>query len=242
MDKKQYSTKEILFGLRSESIRIKNELEKAIDMLDYDRNIYKIQPWIDSRNALYFNATLRKRILYIKSLRQALTTKFSISTEVGKYQGEYELLWPDGFPARINHSSKEEFTSLIDSILKSTEGKIFEDTPQYRLEKISYTPFVLDMKSAVNNIFPYRCTYRAQDDTVAFSSAYEDVSSRLIRRILDAQYNNDLLTEKGRKIIEDIEVSTKDATISEFNGHKNDEEFTIEELPNRLVLTLKSKK
>lgn len=242
MDKKQYSTKEILFGLRSESIRIKNELEKAIEMLDYDRDVYKIQPWIDSRNSLYFNASLRKRITYLKTLRQALTTKFSISTEVGKYHGEYELLWPDGFPARINHSSKEEFTSLINSILKSTEGKVFEDTPHYRLEKASYSPFVLDIKSAVNNIFPYRCTYRTQDDIVTFSSTYEDINPRLIRRILDSQYSSDLLTEKGRKIIEESDIAMKDVSIADFSESRKDTEFIIDEYPNNVSLTFRKKK
>lgn len=86
MVKKEYSTKEILLGLREESKRVKSELDKATSMLIYDRSIYEIESLIDRDNRLYFNAVLKsKDISYLKALRQILKGKCSVSTEVGKY-------------------------------------------------------------------------------------------------------------------------------------------------------------
>ena len=67
MVKKEYSTKEILLGLREESKRVKSELDKATSMLIYDKSTYKIESLIDRANRLYFNAVLNsKDISYLK--------------------------------------------------------------------------------------------------------------------------------------------------------------------------------
>ncbi|UKI57903.1 MAG: hypothetical protein L6V81_11730 [Clostridium sp.] len=109
---------------------------------------------------------------------------------MGKYKGEYELLWPDGFPVRIDERKKEEFTKVLDTLLRSTSERMFEDTSQYRLNRMSYLPLTISIDSAVNNIYPYKCIYDGNSDTLSFTSLYEDINPRLIKRILDASYKS----------------------------------------------------
>lgn len=239
MNKKEYSTKEIIFGLRSESQRLKSKLEDSISLLTYDNELYRIEPFIDKKNKLYLNATLRKeKISYLKSLKYLAMKTKSISTPIDEYKGHYEILWPDGFPARISSEHKDEFTKLIDEILTSTKENMFDNKSQYRLENITYTPSIIDIKSASNNIFPYECIYQTQDDTLTFKSEYEDISKRLIRRILESTYNEDLLTSKAKKLIEESTTSTLDTSIIDSKD-KKESTYIIDELPNRLVLSLK---
>lgn len=243
MVKKEYSTKEILLGLREESKRVKSELDKATSMLIYDKSTYKIESLIDRENRLYFNAVLNsKDISYLKALRQILKGKCSVSTEVGKYKGEYELLWPDGFPVRIDERKKEEFTKVLDALLRSTSERMFEDTSQYRLNRMSYLPLTISIDSAVNNVFPYKCVYDGNRDILLFSSLYEDINSRLIKRILDANYKSEILSDKAKKIIEESDIAKKDVSIVDFSESRKDSEFIITEYPNSVSLTFKKKK
>lgn len=243
MVKKEYSAKEILLGLREESKRVKSELDKATSMLIYDGSIYKMESLIDRENRLYFNAVLRsKDISYLKALRQILKGKCSVSTEVGKYKGEYELLWPDGFPAFIDECKKEEFTKVLDTLLRSTSGSMFEDTSQYRLNRISYSPLIISIDSAVNNVFPYKCIYDGNSDTLSFTSFYEDINPRLIKRILDASYKSEILSDKAKRLIEENDIAKKDISIVDFSENRKDSEFIINEYPNNVSLTFRKKK
>ena len=85
-----------------------------------------------------------------------------------RYKGEYELLWPDGFPVRIDERKKEEFTKVLDTLLRSTSERMFEDTSQYRLNRMSYLPLTISIDSAVNNVFPYKCVYDGNRDILLF--------------------------------------------------------------------------
>ena len=243
MVKKEYSTKEILLGLREESKRVKSELDRATSMLIYDRSIYKMESLIDRDNRLYFNAVLNsKDISYLKALRQFLKGKCSVSTEVGKYKGEYELLLPDGFPAFIGEHKKEEFTKVLDSLLTSTNERMFEDTHQYRLNRISYSPLTISIDSAVNNIYPYKCVYDGNRDTLSFTSLYEDINPRLIKRIMDASYKSEILSDKAKRLIEESDITRKDVSIVDFDVDSKDAEFIIDEYPNNVSLTFRKKK
>ena len=94
----------------------------------------------------------------------------------------------------------------------------------------------------LTNIYPYKCVYDGNRDTLSFTSLYEDINPRLIKRIMDASYKSEILSAKARKLIEESDIAKKDVSIVDFDVDSKDSEFIIDEYPNNVSLTFRKKK
>ena len=251
MEKQDYSAKEIIFGLREECKRVKGELDKVKSLLTYDDEIYTITPSIKEENRMHLEAAINiKNLGFLKALRYYLTANYLVSTVIVKTgENDYTIVFSDeergtvSFPAYVTEENRKEFNDLITVILGETKQPMFEKGIEYpRLEEIHYSPSVIEINSAVGNIYPYKVTYMANSDTINFSSEFEEVSPRIIERVLESQYDSSILTEKAKKIIDDSDTSKKDVSILNYHKLTSSEEYTIEELQNRLVLVQKGKR
>ena len=250
MIKKDYSTKEIIFGLREENKRVERKLDKVKSLLTYDDKTFTIIPSIREENKLYLESALKSKDLgFLKVIKYMLTTKFIKEAIVVKVnEHDYEIVFKDEkngtitFPAHINNENKEEFNNLINMILSQTSIPMLVDKDCYRLDSMSYTPSTIEVDSAVGNIYPYKVIYMTNSDTIRFSSKFEEMTPRIIERILDSSYDSEILTETAKKIIDESEAAKKSISILNYNKLTESEEYGIEELPNRLVLMQKRSK
>ncbi|MCI7083555.1 MAG: hypothetical protein MR938_02505 [Tenericutes bacterium] len=251
MEKQDYSAKEIIFGLREECKRVKSEIDKLKSLLTYDDKVYTITASINEENKIYLEAALNiKDLGFLKALRYYLTSNCLVNTVVAKTgENDYTIVFSDKergmvtFPAYVTDENRKEFNDLITVILNETKQPMFEKEIEYpRLEEMHYTPSVIEINSAVGNIFPYKVKYMGNSDAIRFSSEFEEVSPRIIERVLEAKYDSSILTEKAKKIIDSSDTSKKGISILNYNKLTSSEEYSIEELPNRLILIQKGKR
>lgn len=239
MKKETYTTKEILFGLRGEYLRLQKYLNEMVEYIDYDKEKYEmsIVPvetiyGKDHNLVLYADEIKSKfRMKLEKIFHEPIKVRDAIIADDGT--GNYILHGNSFFPEDVQITKPKEFNRYAKFLyaydyLQALSDENFALFPAYS------TPTHLTLTN--DDMY---ATYHAYDDTVFISKNFRTrLTDESIYDILNCQYKATDFSDRAQQIIEESSSAQKDVTLLR-KGRSVSEVFSIYEKQKTLVLTKK---
>ena len=240
MKKETYTTKEILFGLRGEYLRLQKYLKEMEKYIDYDKEKYKVSivPVETMRNGKEYDLVLYAdeiksnfRMKLEKILHEPITVRDALIADDGT--GNYNLHKGSFFPDNVQIKKQKEFNRYAKFLygydyLQALSDENFALYPAYS------TPTHLTL----TNDEMY-ATYHAYNDTMFISKDFKSkLTDEMIYEIFNCEYKATDFSDRAQKIIEESPSAQKEITLLR-KGKAVSEEFSIYEKQKTLVLTKK---
>lgn len=227
--KEEYTTKEILLGLRDECLRIQAKLNKIDSFLDYDRDKYKIESYLLGDNIeSYLLKLCPKNNTIFNRLKKTINYQPMRLSRVSKQiNGLYGLVDFEDRKVTINLSKRYDFDYLIKEIANYN----FSILNNKAVTNLKIMPTLLEM-NIKNNLF---LRYWSIDDTIEFIDCNNNLTSNQINKMLNYTYENTVLSDRLKEIINNNKNSSKQIVLKD-GKFKHDESFYLIERPKTFVL------
>ena len=239
MKKETYITKEILFGLRGEYLRLQKYLNEMVEYIDYDKEKYEmsIVPvetiyGKDHNLVLYADEIKSKfRMKLEKIFHEPIKVRDAIIADDGT--GNYSLHENSFFPEGVQIRKQKEFNRYAKFLYGYDYLQALSD------ENFALFPAYSTPTSLILTNDDMYVTYHAYDDTVSISKNFRTrLTDEMIYDILNCEYKATDFSVKAQKIIENSSSAQKDVTLLR-KGRSVSEVFSIYEKQKTLVLTKK---
>ncbi len=222
--KEEYKAKEILLGLRDECLKVQKKLNEVDELLDYDRDKYKIESYLLGTN-------IESYLLKLCPKNDTLISKINNQTRLSRVSkqinGLYGLVDFEDRKVMIKPSKQQDFDSFIRKITNYNPNLLNDKI----VTNLKIMPSLLEM-NIKNNLF---LRYWSIDDTVEFIDCNNNLTSTQINKILNYNYDGNDLSEKIRKTIDTNKKTTKQIVLKE-GKFKHSESFYLIERPKTFVL------
>ena len=239
MKKGTYTTKEILFGLRGEYLRLQKYLKEMEEYIDYDKEKYEmfIVPveticGKDHNLVLYADEIKSNfRMKLEKIFHEPIKVRDAIIADDGT--GNYILHGNSFFPEGVQIRKQKEFNRYAKFLYGYDYLQALSD------ENFALYPAYSSPTSLILTNDDMYVTYHAYDDTVSISKNFRTrLTDEMIYEILNWGYKATDFSDKAQKIIEESPSAQKEITLLR-KGKAVSEKFSIYEKQKTLVLIKK---
>lgn len=262
----KYEVKDVLFGLRTEYIKIEEELNKIREMVTLtqknDKVMFSILREKDKetdKNITSLKLNLLRRQSFILSLIQKIGKNVAglndKTTDIAKtfsgdlhrmIIGNSEIILPEGVDANDLYKSVE---NVISSDMVRNTPHIFRYNEPYSadvgiLRELNISALGLNVNSwetkTNHQTTPSEfVSYVLDGDMLKYACYYDLAMSPSLSRCLHSQVDADLLNPIEKKIIDNSDVRNKKLTIEEYSILNENQDFSIEDTHDEIILRKK---
>lgn len=260
----KYEVKDVIFGLRSEYLKIQQLLDELEGMValptEKDRIYYSISKSKDEKGnkILDLKLSLLRKQSFILSMIQKLGKNVMGSNEqrVQLHNliqgGDHGLIIVDSKDIALPSDSNEIYR-LADKVLSnrlvnnaphriSYDERYTDDVSikrEINISPLSMAVHSWEKKKNYNSTPSEFVSYLPETDILRYASYYDLAMSPLLSRCLESQVDGDSLTKVEKDIIDNSGVRDKKVTIEQQSILQENMDYNIEETHDEIRLTRK---
>ena len=260
----KYEVKDVIFGLRSEYLKIQQLLDELEGMValptEKDRIYYSISKSKDEKGnkILDLKLSLLRKQSFILSMIQKLGKNVMGSNEqrVQLHNliqgGDHGLIIVDSKDIALPEDSNEIYR-LADKVLSnplvnnaphriSYDERYTDDVSikrEINISPLSMAVHSWEKKKNYNSTPSEFVSYLPETDILRYASYYDLAMSPLLSRCLESQVDGDSLTKVEKDIIDNSGVRDKKVTIEQQSILQENMDYNIEETHDEIRLTRK---